>query len=419
MRFLPWLAAGLFAGGVMQSAPKATPGTTLIFAGDTRGYLSPCGCTKPMTGGIRRLATAVRGLGQKRVLMVNASLVNGVGRQDEIKLETQGEAWAAMGAAAVNLGASETELGPGAVSSLARLANGKLLTGSLASSPTNELPSSLAGGPVLVGGASVRARTIADNLRETPRTLDAAVQDLVDEAKAAKKLPVLMLDGDEAAARGLASRFPQLLAIAYRSVGQPPSKPIVVGKTWLVSPGEEGKFVVRAELKNGKLSGYSAIKLAPEYRDDPKVSALFDSYLERVRAEGLLDKLPRTTSVRYVGSQACQSCHSEAYAVWESSRHAKALASLEREKQDRDPDCVGCHVVGLESQFGFRSRKETAALADVGCESCHGGGADHVESAGAKSMGSAGAASCRPCHTADHSPTFDFATYWAKIHHSK
>ena len=82
---------------------------------------------------------------------------------------------------------------------------------------------------------------------------------------------------------------------------------------------------------------------------------------------------------KFAGNAACASCHTRATQVWKHSLHAKALETLQKRAHDRDPDCLPCHVVGLSSRNGYRSPKLTPQLAFVGCESCHGSGADHAK----------------------------------------
>lgn len=408
---------GLFAASLLP-AQKAEKPWVLVIGGDTRGYLSPCGCVKPMAGGIRRRATAIRAMGERRIVIENASLSGGVERQDELKLDAQAESLREMGVDAVNLGGADAALGPGALLNLKQLAGGKLLTGSLAPSPTLEIESTVTKGPVLVGGVSARAAEVAEALRETALPMDAAVRNLLSEAKASGKLAVLMLDGGEAIAKQLAERHPELAAIVYQAKGDPAAAPLKLGRTLLLSPGEKGKFLLRMNVDAKGLTGYTAVKLNPEFKDDPKVSAVYASYLARVDQEGLLDKLPRTAKGKFIGSQACQQCHDSDYEIWTKSRHAKALATLEKEGHARDPDCVSCHVVALDAEEGFRSRAKTPFLADVGCESCHGAGAAHSYDPTVK-MGKVSAASCAPCHNVEHSPGFNYEAYWAKIKHGR
>ncbi len=84
-------------------------------------------------------------------------------------------------------------------------------------------------------------------------------------------------------------------------------------------------------------------------------------------------------NVRYAGAVACGGCHAAALAFWQTTAHARALATLKKVKRDRDPTCVGCHVTGFLRPGGSGDiRVATARLRDVGCEACHGPGLDHI-----------------------------------------
>ena len=63
-----------------------------------------------------------------------------------------------------------------------------------------------------------------------------------------------------------------------------------------------------------------------------------------------------------IGAENCKACHASAYEVWKDSQHAKASASLSP-KQQKDARCLSCH-----------SPDQAKGPADVGCETCHGGG---------------------------------------------
>jgi 2',3'-cyclic-nucleotide 2'-phosphodiesterase (5'-nucleotidase family) len=118
----------------------------------------------------------------------------------------------------------------------------------------------------------------------------------------------------------------------------------------------------------------------------------------------------------YVGSQTCAPCHAEATEIWEQSRHAHAMATLERKNEQFDNECVGCHVVGFQ-KGGFQSLYVTPQFANVQCESCHGPGRDHVNKPGKGYGTMVTPVGCMQCHTRPNSPDFDFASYWPKIKH--
>ena len=138
-------------------------------------------------------------------------------------------------------------------------------------------------------------------------------------------------------------------------------------------------------------------------------------------------RLPDPEGREFTGSATCRSCHSEAHSVWENSAHARAFRTLVEAGHDQDPDCVGCHVVGLGTKGGFESEAATPQLKDVGCESCHGGGqyysARYVmkdpELSRLVGLVDPSEKGCRTCHDAS-SPSlkpFDFVTKLKAIDH--
>src|SRR5689334_15779212 len=65
----------------------------------------------------------------------------------------------------------------------------------------------------------------------------------------------------------------------------------------------------------------------------------------------------------YLGPESCQGCHPDAYAAWRSTAHARARDTLSATQQ-RDARCLSCHSPAEAEQ----------RVANVTCESCHGGG---------------------------------------------
>ena len=79
---------------------------------------------------------------------------------------------------------------------------------------------------------------------------------------------------------------------------------------------------------------------------------------------------------QYIGGKRCASCHFEQYASWKKTAHAKAFDVLTA-KYQKDQKCLKCHTTGLGQPTGYVNQAQTAALAGVTCESCHGPGSEH------------------------------------------
>jgi hypothetical protein len=122
-------------------------------------------------------------------------------------------------------------------------------------------------------------------------------------------------------------------------------------------------------------------------------------------------------TARYVGPEACATCHPQASATWSASAHAHALTTLREHESAADPACFTCHVTGFEHPGGYAGAA-TPALGAVTCEACHGPGSAHVAAPDA-SYGKLPAeqAACVACHTHDTAPDFRFPEWWARVAH--
>lgn len=409
----PVLALGVFGYSVLGgiAAPERH---VLLVTGDSHGYLSPCGCTEPMVGGLRRRITAVRQLSvpNKTTVIDIGGTVDGTGRQDQMKAETIAETMKLVKVAAMNFGLEEARLGVqlGHLSGDAMVATG-------ITAPTAQTHRFKPSGPFLIGGIDPRTDQLATAIKGTVDSVDAAVRALLDEAKESGLAPVLMSRGDAEHAEALAKRHPALRLIVCSTKSSPYDAPKKVGGVLIVTPGEHGKFVLRIEWDGSAFVNYRFATLGPEYADDAEAQEVYTAYLARVTREDLLSMVPRSGEPKFYGNALCISCHPAEGRVWKASAHSHALATLEREGHDRDPDCVACHVVGLSATTGFKDRKVTPNLTDVGCESCHGPGENHRMAPARNKMGLVGEKACMPCHTTENSPNFDFETYWEKIKH--
>jgi len=187
-------------------------------------------------------------------------------------------------------------------------------------------------------------------------------------------------------------------------LSKPGARPVVV------TAGRLGRHIARLDVAISASGGRPALKFADvpvtaDLPDDPALVKLYKQYQQLVSAADLLESYPRLPlpdGLAFEGSESCKRCHEYEYGEWILKPHAEALNSLKKVGSDRDPECVVCHVVGMEYQSGYVTEEKTPHLRDVGCETCHGPGKEHNDSEGRKptrepKMG------CLACHTPEKS----------------
>jgi hypothetical protein len=203
-------------------------------------------------------------------------------------------------------------------------------------------------------------------------------------------------------------------------------------KTWVLQPGHRGMYLgaaqfLRASNGDWQLQQHQILPLSAQMANDAQLQSWYDRYNDALRTayqqEVALKKQILTQSP-FIGAQACQGCHQAAHTIWQNSQHAHALDKLKAVNKAFDPECVSCHVVGLQQTGGFIDQATTPHLANVQCENCHGPRRAHSESPLDKThhratadYKSAGENVCVSCHNAEHSPKFEFEKYWPLIQH--
>jgi hypothetical protein len=177
------------------------------------------------------------------------------------------------------------------------------------------------------------------------------------------------------------------------------------------SVGQLGKYVSRLRISEveGELAyDFSTIPVTGDLPQADSLIQLYKSYQQIVKEENLLEQYPRFVlpdDLEYTGSESCRICHWYEYEKWSTKAHAGAYATLEKVGSQYDPECVICHVVGMDYQSGFISEQETPDLKNVGCENCHGPGSEHNITLG-EALTAEPKASCTDCHTPDHSAEY-------------
>ncbi|MBM3494638.1 MAG: hypothetical protein FJX72_10050 [Armatimonadetes bacterium] len=398
------------------------PTLTVVFSGEMKGYLSPCGCSKPMLGGIARRGAVLKRLARRGpvIAIENGDLTQADGRQDELKAETLADALSAMNYDAIGVGEKDLALGEEFLATLQDRSAPKWLCANVRDA-SGKSPFAAAtrvrrkigatSRDVLIvsamaAGRSAEGFTIGDPL--------AALRRITDRAP----IRILLIQGRRQEAEAIARAVPRFALVVYAHGPDTPAPPIRIGKATLVCAGSSGKHLGTATLDvKGAVRRVGSIALGENAGTDAGIEAIRRAYQDRVASENLLDMLPRSplpSGVTFAGSTACRSCHEAAHAVWGASGHAKAMATLRKVGQDRDPECVPCHAVGVAKEGGYLDRG--TALGHVGCENCHGPSGRHVADVAVKPDRS-GPKSCAECHVPNHSPGFRYETYWSRIRH--
>ncbi len=214
----------------------------------------------------------------------------------------------------------------------------------------------------------------------------------------------MLFQGDEKELQQIAATLAGFQVILHLSAEEePPENPTWMNSTMLVTVGHKGRYVGLVGVFAGNKPGlpfemyYQLLRIGPEYKTPPDKDAdnpilgVLEDYARKVQKDNYLQLYTQTKhqiqleypNASYVGSDKCQKCHQHAFAVWQKSKHAQAFQTLVNAKRPSlrqfDGECVVCHVTGFEYNTGYRNDTATLNLKDVGCESCHGPGSEHVD----------------------------------------
>lgn len=446
------------------------PQLALIFTGNQDGYFEPCGCAgkERMKGGLSRRHSMIEQLreqGWPVVVMDLGGLIKGFGKQTEVKFQITVDALRRIGYDVINLGRNDLRLPAPLLLSVIAPTNGErseFVSANVAlfdfdsDQWTNRFRVIEAGGK-RVGVTAILGKSNHEEIHNPDLAfLDPAVAlaKVVPQLKAQADILVLLAYAPRDEAFALVKQFPDFnVLVLSDGPAEPPGAPQYVPdtQTMLVFVGEKAMTAIVLGLfdRPGQPIAYQRVILDSRYPDSPAMKEMMASYQMQLQALGLdgleIRSAPhprKEIQGEFVGSEKCASCHEESYRIWKRSGHSRAWETLVKLDPPRnfDPECISCHVIGWHPTryfpylSGFLSEERTPHLINVGCESCHGPGGEHV----AAEMGSdldrqrraaeamivtkeevenSEAHSCRNCHDLDNSPDFDFSTYWPLVEH--
>ncbi len=202
----------------------------------------------------------------------------------------------------------------------------------------------------------------------------------------------------------------------------------------LEEPAKAGKTVIVSGYPKDKKLGILAVRIDGEGRvsnfthrwqplgkdtpEDAKVRDVLKAYDALVASLVKDEEIKPSSNGPYLGYTSCAACHQPFVEDWLGTRHSGAFGALEKAGKSKDPECVKCHTLGYGEEGGFYSSSATPGLANVQCEACHGPGKEHVSDS-TRPMRMVGEETCLRCHTKDHSPDFEFKSYFEKISHKR
>ena len=427
-----------------KTAAVAPQNLALIFTCDVRGRLVPCGCFTGQLGGLTRVATMI-GLGspadELRVDVGDA--IEGPADYDQIEYRYIQQAFAKMGYEALNVGHREAALSAAQLREIKARAPVPMLSANLLDKATGkpifDAYRIVKRGPwriALVGVLDPRAGDgLGDGL--AIEKMETTLGSLLPKLKTEADFIVLLAFTDEAGQVELARQFYELDAILGGKVAQPSQKLARENRSLILATTNQSRALgtLRVSLEaRSKMKAHDGeiLLVTDQIPQHPEIAALATAYREEVRGAKLAiddpeslqgDHVPGVkTTASYVGTQACVSCHASAAKTWHDSGHARAFATLVAHGADADPNCIGCHTVGFGAPSGYRREFKRERLTDVGCESCHGPGSQHVaeRTAGGDAtfhFRKVGGGDCQKCHHGEFSRPFDYEKFWPLVRH--
>ncbi len=418
-----------------------------LFTCDIHGRLVPCGCFSGQLGGLTRIATLFGPPSAANEIRVDVGdALAGPADYERIQYGYIQRAFALLGYEALNIGHREARLSATQLRALKAASPVPMLSANLLDRAT--------GAPLFESHRIVRrgdwrialigvmdARSIGDGLGEglAVEEPEVALGKLLPQLKGKADGIVLLAFSDEEAMAALARQFYEIDVVLGGKVRQPSQQLVKENRSLILATTNESRAVGVLQTRIVAPGRMEAIKGEVELVSDQipqaeEIAALAIAYREEIRGTKLAIDDPATLQAdmvpgvqaraSYAGTANCLACHPQAGQKWAQSGHAHAFASLAVFKADSDPNCIGCHTIGFGTPSGYRREFTAKKLIDVGCESCHGPGSQHVAERRAGGEITAhfrpiGAGDCQKCHHGEFSRPFVWEQFWPLVAHGK
>jgi hypothetical protein len=459
---LPKLPGATSGEDLPRGAEQSTRDLTLAFVGEVRGELEPCGCPTLPFGGFERRHTQLdhlreSGPGPLFHIDLGDMLVKGIATRRGDGLRSRAEEMLRLSTivgvdlwipgpsdlVALDVGSLREARGPKRVSAT------WMDSGGTAIFPAFGV---LERDGIRVGVIGLSAPPPKDSGLQTVDPVDATTATLpqlpndLDWIIAAGSLSdddaarVATVEGLSAVftTRGASYESPALdrpstpvietpdrgryIQVVYARLGSLPSAPLFLHPdppTWRarLAAIRRGDTDTLNEVGRGRNIGL--VNTTPLSADLDRGGAVSDRLriykaAQRIKAEKRAGVSDPHKPV-YASSGACVNCHTNEFARWTLTGHARAWRSLLERQATDNPECVICHstAYGESGGLGKLSATNIRKFKGVQCEMCHGPMGGHPSNPQVQPE-AVTKATCIGCHDEANSPDFVFSKYLAQ-----
>lgn len=380
----------------------------ILYTGDTRGHLEPCGCYSGQSGGIPRRNAVIarfRADGIDPLVVDAGGMADGESALDLLRTETYVRAMGETGYHAIALTDEDRRLTGDTIHP-----DDPFLVADGAAAPDTRTTERVADRKVALFALDAQLEgPLTHSLEALGEAIDATAEDA--------DLTCILVDGPPEAvvewARGrddvdaLITSFPGAdrkvdgLVVLHAS---PKGETLGMAILTLGDPHEvTDHFTTEIALTEDVPDHEATRALLTEFYDRVATDPTFHVAAKRPFEDQPEELAP---GAAYAGPETCKTCHDAEYDQWTVTAHAVAYNTLQTVQRHFYPDCVSCHVTGFGYETGYRVGG-TEHLRGVGCETCHGPGQAHADNPLPGNIRrEVPDALCGQCHNEEHSPGF-------------
>ena len=365
------------------------PSTVILYTGNTKSHLEPCGCYQEQSGGLSRRAYAIqriRECGFPTIVVDAGNIFDGQEKIDAQRSQTNIKALAEMDYSTVALTHTDLTYDDHYLIQQKDVATFPFLAPSeTQKSFTQSFVTKKSG-----------QHTIAFVAGEAPEEVTSETDIIVSLGYPNKldHIDVVILPDQ------VETMESDTKTLYVGSISE--DKTLGVLALWINADGEISNHYATHIALSGEVGESKLIRkiLTDFYKSTAEENK---SHSLPLFAEQALEK----QNSEYISANTCKSCHEQEYLQWSATRHAYAYQTLVKKERYFDPNCVSCHTTGFGYTTGFQIGDQDSTLKGVQCETCHGPGKQHAGNPKKTNIRSGKDTSlCLQCHDAEHSPGF-------------